>query len=123
MKQTTQRGVGATDKVPENAILWPFIDFAEKGDPELFAYLEHCGIALDALSPSDNRSARDLVLDHYRLPSGAFDVDMAARDLVRWPPIAKRISELKEDAEIQSELRDVVKTTRKISGKSKTKGS
>ncbi|MGO4686211.1 hypothetical protein [Hyphomicrobium sp. 2TAF46] len=103
----------------EAMVLWPFLDFAEKGEQELFAYMRHVGIQVDALDRDDKRSAQDLILSHYRLPDGTYDVELAARDLLRWPAIAARVHELRNDQAFLSELNDVVSegTSQKISAK------
>jgi hypothetical protein len=68
---------------------WSFVDLAKECTQELCRYLHHCGI-----HDEDIREAGDVrtaVLQHYLLPSGRYDIDAAAHDLRRWPPIAKRI--------------------------------
>jgi len=84
---------GAKLSDDEGMILWPFIDQAEKGDDELAKYMFHCAItAQDLDAAGDNQSA---ILAHYRRPDGRYDIDAAAHDLMRWPPTATRIKELK----------------------------
>ena len=43
----------------------------------------------------DAGDAQSAILGHYHRPDGRYDIDAAAHDLARWPPIAARIKELK----------------------------
>lgn len=100
-------------------VLGPFLDFAEQGELALFNYMRHCGIQIDSLDASDPRSAEDLILDHYRLADGSYDVNMSARDLARWPAIAARIHELRDDQTFLGDLIEQIGTTQKVSAKSR----
>jgi hypothetical protein len=77
----------------EAMILAPFLDFAEEGNDILAKYVLHCGIDND-----DIRDAGDVqaaILNHYRRLDGQQDIEAAAHDLARWPPIVARLKELK----------------------------
>lgn len=71
-------------------ILAPFLDLAENNADQLAAYMLHCGIE------RGTSSLQSEILAHYQTPAG-YDVDMAARDLLRWPPIAARLRQLRGD--------------------------
>jgi hypothetical protein len=77
-----------TAKQHEALILAPFLDIATEDGSALASFMAHCGIDV-----ATSKAARDQILDHYRLPNGKYDVDLVARDLLRWPPIAARIDE------------------------------
>jgi len=63
-------------------------------DPDdIVDFMEHCGIDLQ-LANAENIG--DLFLAHYRTPDG-YDITRAAQDLERWPPIAARIQELRDE--------------------------
>jgi hypothetical protein len=83
----------------ESMVLWPFLDFAEEGDDAFARYLLHCGI--DGADIGRAGDAQGAILKHYRRPDGTYDVDTAARDLARWPPIAERVKELKRKRRAQ----------------------
>ena len=78
-------------------VLWPFLDFAEEGDDALARYLLHCGIDGDDIGRAGDPQAA--ILEHYRRPGGSYDVDAAAHDLARWPPIAERVKQLERAAQ------------------------
>jgi hypothetical protein len=42
-------------------------------------------------------TSRARSLEHYRRPDGTYDLDAAAHDWFRWPPIAARVKELKRE--------------------------
>ena len=79
----------------ESMILWPFLDFAEEGNDQLARYLLHCGI--DGADIGHAGDVQAAILDHYRRLDGTYDIDAAAHDLFRWPPIAARVKELKRE--------------------------
>jgi hypothetical protein len=79
----------------ERVLLGPFVDFAEEGEDALCKYLIHCGIDAEDVRVAGN--AEKAILAHYRKPNGTPDIDAAAQDLMRWPPIAARINELKRE--------------------------
>lgn len=74
-------------------VLAVFIDFAEQGEAELGAYVIHCGITQEDIDASGDLEAA--ILEHYRTPKG-FDLNLVGYDLSRWPPIAARVRELKQ---------------------------
>jgi hypothetical protein len=77
-------------------LLWPFIDFAEQGEDQLVAYLTHVGINDVMVKYAGNVELA--VLAHYRIGnSDHYDIDKAARDLAAWPPIARRIAEVRAE--------------------------
>ena len=72
-------------------ILAPYIDMLEEGDPDGVAQLiVHAGIIMVG---SDVEAA---ILAHYKKRDGSYDIEAAAHDLRRFPPIAARIWALKE---------------------------
>jgi hypothetical protein len=83
-------------------LLWPFLDFAEQGEDELCKYLLHCGIGADDVRAAGD--AEKAILAHYRKPDGTPDIDAAAHDLLRWPPIAARIKEIKREKRRQGAI-------------------
>ena len=63
-------------------------------DPDdIVDFMEHCGIDL---SQANAENIGDLFLAHYRT-DGGYDITRAAQDLERWPPIAARIQELRDE--------------------------
>jgi hypothetical protein len=86
-KRQKMRNIAKSDD--ESVLLWPFLDFAEQGEDKLCKYLLHCGIDADDVRAAGN--AEKAILAHYRKLDGALDIDAAAHDLARWPPIAARI--------------------------------
>jgi hypothetical protein len=73
-------------------ILEYFRDCQEHGGDEALArYVVHCGIDIDAADDME-----DAILAHYRMASGALDIERAATDLATYPPVANRIRELRE---------------------------
>jgi hypothetical protein len=76
----------------EAEVLAVFFDMNETD--ELAEYLLHCGIDGEAIEEAGD--VIPAILEHYRV-KGGYDIDMVARDLARWPPIAKRIRELKRE--------------------------
>lgn len=86
----------------ESVLLWPFLDFAEQGEDELCKYLLHCGIDADDVRAAGN--AENAILSHYRKLDGSLDIDAAAHDLMRWPPIAARTKEHKREKRRQDAI-------------------
>ncbi len=83
-------------------LLWPFLNFAEKGMDELVAYLLHVGIDDKAIKYAGG-TAEAAILNHYRIgTSDHFDFDKAGNDLASWPPIARRIAELRAEQRKQA---------------------
>ena len=77
-------------------ILQSFLDFNDKGLDEFCRYLKHCGIGLDDIDYNGGDIAA-AILENYRKPGGGYDLDAAAHDFFRWPPIAARVKELKRE--------------------------
>ena len=83
-------------------ILWPFLSFAEEGIDELVAYLLHVGIDDRAIKYAGG-TAEAAILNHYRIgTSDHFDIEKAAADLKSYPPIARRIAELRAEQRKQA---------------------
>ncbi len=77
-------------------ILWPFVGFAEQGEDQLCAYLMHVGITDVMVKYAGN--VEKAVYAHYRMgDSDHCDFEKAGRDLATWPPIARRIEELRAE--------------------------
>jgi hypothetical protein len=75
-------------------ILAPFADFVANEDLDgLFEYLAHCGIN----ATSKVAGLEHLILEHYQVGARQYDIERAADDLRRWPPIAARIKELEDE--------------------------
>ncbi len=69
--------------------------FFDGDDPENFlALIEHTGIELAATGGKISR-VPDVILGHYRLKKGVYDIERAANDLATFPPVAAYIAELK----------------------------
>ena len=75
-------------------VLAVFNDIAEKGTDELIDYAQHCGITLDILATAGNDGIAPIILGHYRVKPGLYDLDRVSADLLQWPPIAQRIVKL-----------------------------
>ena len=82
-----------TPEEQRGLILGIFEDFADDAD-DLVKYITHVGIDISALSKT--RDLPDLILAHYRIKRGCFDVDRATKDLLTWPPIARAVFEGQE---------------------------
>lgn len=68
--------------------------FLDGDDPENFlALIEHTGIDL-AAAGGDIRRVPDVILGHYRVKKGCYDIERAANDLATFPPVAAYIAEL-----------------------------
>jgi hypothetical protein len=80
----------------EALILSSFLDFNDKGLDEFCRYLKHCGIGPDDIDYNGGDIAA-AILENYRKPAGGYDLDAAAHDFFRWPPIAARVKELKRE--------------------------
>jgi hypothetical protein len=77
----------------EHMILMSFIDQADQGEDALARYLVHCGITANDIG--DAGDVQRAIFRHYRQADGKYDIAAAAYDLIRWPPIAARIKQLK----------------------------
>ncbi|HEV8715452.1 MAG TPA: hypothetical protein VGX03_21810 [Candidatus Binatia bacterium] len=77
-------------------LLWPFIDFAEQGEDQLAAYLRHVGINDVMVKYAGN--VEKAVCAHYRIgDSDHYDYEKAGKDLASWPPIARRLAEVRAE--------------------------
>lgn len=75
----------------QGLILSIFEDLASDPD-DFLLYLEHVGLDLRAIRHI--RDLSNLILGHYRISRGKYDVHRAAEDLRWWPPIAREIQRL-----------------------------
>ena len=87
--KTTPRTTNDTGQV-----LAVFTDFAEQNIEKLFEYLNHCSISQEIIATAGKEGITPIILGHYRIKPGLYDLDRVAADLLRWPPIAKRIAKL-----------------------------
>jgi hypothetical protein len=72
-------------------------DDDDDDDGERFiALIDHCGIDLAACR-GDVKQIPNVILAHYRIGRGRYDLDRVARDLLSYPPIAARIEELEAE--------------------------
>ncbi|MFZ1108643.1 MAG: hypothetical protein WAN43_09900 [Rhodomicrobium sp.] len=63
------------------------------GAPSAFSPLiDHCGVDLAACA-GDAKQIPNVILAHYRVGRGRYDIERAAHDLLTYPPIAARIGE------------------------------
>jgi hypothetical protein len=76
-----------------NLILDVFFDCDADADFCL-ALIDHASIDL-AATAGDVKRIPDVIVAHYRVAKGRYDLDRAAQDLLSFPPIAARIKELK----------------------------
>ena len=91
MQEATPETKECTAAEQRNLILVMFLD---GDDPENFlALIEHTGIDLAAASGDISRLP-DVILGHYRVKKGCYDIDHAANDLTTFPPVAAYIAEL-----------------------------
>ena len=68
--------------------------FFDGDDPENFlALIEHTGIDL-AAAGGDIKRVPDVILGHYRVKKGCYDIERAANDLATFPPVAAYIAGL-----------------------------
>jgi hypothetical protein len=75
-----------------NLILNTFFDEDDDGE-RFLALIDHAGIDLSAAG-GDVRRIPAVILGHYRIKKGCYDIDRAANDLLTYPPAAARIAEL-----------------------------
>jgi len=91
MQETTTKTRTLTAAEQRILILDMFLD---GDDPENFlALIEHTGIDL-AAAGGDIRRVPDVILGHYRVKKGCYNVERAANDLATFPPVAPYIAEL-----------------------------
>ena len=68
--------------------------FFDSDDPETFlALVDHAGIDL-AAAAGDVKQIPDVILGHYRIKKGCYDIDRATNDLLTFPPVAAHIAGL-----------------------------
>jgi hypothetical protein len=87
-------------KEQEGWVLAPFLDLAEHDTAAVADFIVHCGIDAKAIKAA----AGDVVLailTHYRCCAHGYDVERVASDLATFPPIARRIAELRYEREIK----------------------
>jgi hypothetical protein len=84
-----------TPKEQRNMILATFFDFDGDDDDgeRMLELIDHCRIDVSACN-GDVRQLPKVILGHYRVSRGHYDLDRVARDLLTYPPIAARIKEL-----------------------------
>ena len=92
MQKATTNTRTLTAAEQRNLILDMFLDGDDQQD--LLALIEHTGIDL-AAAGGDIRRVADVILGHYRIKKGCYDIDRAANDLVTFPPVAAYVAELK----------------------------
>src|SRR5262245_42286883 len=80
----------------EALILSFFLNFQEKEVDEFIKYLTHCGIGFNDVDYNGG-DITAAILENYRKPAGGYDIEAAAHDLFRWPPISGRVKELKRE--------------------------
>ena len=91
-----------TTEEQEDWILAPYLDYLGDGTDEewarLFDFMQHSGMDLAKVQadPRSDLSARDVILDHYRLPDGTYDVDKVVGDLLSQPHIQECIAKERE---------------------------
>jgi hypothetical protein len=67
-----------------------------RGVDEFAKFLLQCGVDRTDIDLAGGDIPR-AILEHYRRPGGGYDLDAAAHDWFRWPPIAARVKELKRE--------------------------
>jgi hypothetical protein len=85
-----------TPKEQRAMILATFFDFDDNDNDaaeRFLALIDHCGIDLSACN-GEVKHIPKVILAHYRISRGSYDLDRIAHDLVTYPPIAARIAEL-----------------------------
>jgi hypothetical protein len=90
---TTSRYTTAADHVM--MIFW---EKFENDQAEFVEYLHHCGIDLGELSEAVESgwpAIEALILGHYRVRPGVYDLEQVGQYLATYPPIAARIRELR----------------------------
>jgi len=79
-----------------------FHDMYAQGPDAFVEYCVHCGIPLDDLKNA-GKSYDHVILAHYAVGPGEWDVDRISADMLRWPPLANRIAELKDKQRSKAE--------------------
>ncbi len=81
-----------TAEEQRNMILAMFFD--DHGADGFLDLVKHCRNDLTACD-GDTKQIPNVILGHYRISRGRYDIDRAANDLLTFPPVAARIAELK----------------------------
>ena len=77
-------------------VLEPFNDFIENDEiDEFFEYLTHVGIDVTVLRNADDMEG--VILGHYRVAKGLYDIDTVFEDLACFGPIRQRIRSLRRE--------------------------
>src|SRR6476619_4413177 len=76
-------------------VLAVFANYAPDVD-KLFAFLRHCEIDLEPLADKPTELA-DLILSHFYVRPGVYDIDRLGHLLATFPPIAARIREIQAE--------------------------
>ena len=84
------------DHDPRQQILWIFADYAVQDVDKLFAFLQHCQIDLEPLADKSIQLP-DLILSHFYIRPGLYDIDRLGHLLATFPPIAARIREVEAE--------------------------
>ena len=104
-------------------VLQTFCDYLDQGDTEdeglelLIPYFEHCGM-IDALENllreiAPSWSLEELVLPHYALPGGGYDLERVALDYATQPKMRKAIAQHEEKIERRRNLQAESKRRRR----------
>jgi hypothetical protein len=92
----TKRSTRKPTYDPREQVLAVFADYAEQDVDKLFAFLQHCAIDLEPLA--DNRiQLPDLILTHFYIRPGIYDINRLGHLLATFPPIAARIREVEAE--------------------------
>lgn len=94
----------------EEHLFGDHLDDGEIDWTSLFVYMRHCGMGptLDAIKDGeviDNLLVQEIVLAHYRLPSGRYDLDKVVENFSTQPHIVARIAYLQAENEAQKDHR------------------
>ena len=82
-----------TPREQRNMILAMFFSEGDDDGKGFLALVDHCGIDLAACH-GDVKQVPNVIVGHYRIKKGFYDIDRAANDLLTFPPVAARIAEL-----------------------------
>ena len=87
----------------KGSILSVFVNFADNDDIDgLFDFMKHCGI--DVRKMRKGQELTDFILEHYQIGARKYDVSRVANDLATYPPIVRRVEELKVERAENSQL-------------------
>jgi hypothetical protein len=85
-----------TPKEQRDMILATFFSGGDDDGKGFLALVDHCGIDFAACN-GDVMQIPNVILGHYRIKQGCYDIDRAANDLLTFPPVAARIAELQAE--------------------------